>query len=383
MWWIVLLRQWWDLMHGNQLNNDKAPRVAIIGTRGVPAQYGGFETLAENLVRNFKEPISIIVYCSSKRLEEKPTTYRNAKLVYLNLRANGFQSIPYDIVSIVHALRHSDILLIMGVSGALALPILKPWLRKKRVIINVDGLEWKRRKWGSLASRYLRFSEKLAVKYGDVIVADNQCIVEHVHAAYAKKAVLIPYGGDHAQQESLDHSDIKKWFFLEEIYYFSVCRIEPENNIHTILDAFADMPRYPLVIVGNWDGSEYGRRLKNSFDSYMHIYLLDPIYELRTLNKLRSNCRCYIHGHSAGGTNPSLVEAMYLGLPVVAYDVMFNKHTTAFKAEYFKSPETLKELINNLSSERLGSIGMELQKVAYDKYTWRKIVLLYEQLFNF
>ena len=124
--------------------------------------------------------------------------------------------------------------------------------------------------------------------------------------------------------------------FLSENYAFKVCRIEPENNVHLILEAFYKYPLLNIVLVGNWNNSVYGKQLKLQFESFENIYLLEPIYDQNILNQLRSNCYLYIHGHSAGGTNPSLVEAMYLELPIIAYDINYNRETTSNKALYFK-----------------------------------------------
>ena len=119
--------------------------------------------------------------------------------------------------------------------------------------------------------------------------------------------------------------------------HLRVCRIEPENNVHVVLKAFAQLPEKTFVMVGNWNNSEYGKSMKADYGNYSNIHLLDPIYDQVKLDKLRSNCLVYIHGHSAGGTNPSLVEAMYLGRPVIAFDVSYNCVTTENKALYFKN----------------------------------------------
>ena len=154
--------------------------LAIIGTVGVPACYGGFETLVENLLDENEQDKNITVYCSSKSYPEKKTTYKNAQLTYIPLNANGAQSIPYDIFSLMHAAyKKSDNILLLGVSGAIFLPIFRLFSNAK-VITNIDGLEWRRAKWSNSAKKFLKFSEKIAVKYSDVIVADNKAIADYV-----------------------------------------------------------------------------------------------------------------------------------------------------------------------------------------------------------
>ena len=148
-------------------------KVAVIGTVGIPAKYGGFETLTEYLVENSNEDFDFTVYCSKPKYKERPKSYKNSRLVYLPLEANGKSSIPYDALSIIHALFYADVLLVLGVSGAFLLPFVK-FFTKKKIVTNIDGLEWKRDKWGGLAKKYLKKQEAIAVKYSHEVVADNQ-----------------------------------------------------------------------------------------------------------------------------------------------------------------------------------------------------------------
>ena len=166
-------------------------------------------------------------------------------------------------------------------------------------------------------------------------------------------------------------------------YAFTVCRIEPENNLHVILEAFATPPREvpELVIVGNWGNSAYGLDLKARFGAYGHIHLKPPIYDLEKLNRLRGNCKVYLHGHSCGGTNPSLVEAMYMGLPIIAFDVNFNRETTEKQAKYFSSAAELHELCDNLDAEAAREVAARMKEIADRRYTWKRIGELYAELF--
>ena len=149
-------------------------RVTIIGTQGVPAQYGGFESLVENLVgEQCDRDIKYTVFCSSKDLPQQREEYKGAKLKYIPLSANGVQSIPYDMLSLLKVPKETDVILVLGVSGSLILPFFKPF-SKKKFVINIDGLEHRRDKWGKAARWYLKLSEKMAVKYADVIIADNK-----------------------------------------------------------------------------------------------------------------------------------------------------------------------------------------------------------------
>jgi len=356
-------------------------KIAIIGTVGLPAKYGGFETLTEYLTKHVGHRFNFTVYCSSKFYTKKIKKYHNAQLKHIPLNANGTQSIVYDILSIFNALLFADILLILGVSGCVSLPLVK-LISTKKIIVNIDGIEWKRAKWGKFAKWFLKYSENLAVKYADVIISDNKVIQQYVQDTYAVKSELIAYGANHATKVKLTASAIANYPFLSEKYAFKVCRIEPENNIHVILSAFSETKKIPIVIVGNWDNSNYGKNLKLHFSKFKNIYLLDPIYDQNILNQIRSNCYIYVHGHSAGGTNPSLVEAMCLGLPIVAYAVHYNIETTKNKALYFENKKELINILQLLKNDELKLTANELNRVAKDNYTWEIISEKYAALFH-
>lgn len=171
-----------------------------------------------------------------------------------------------------------------------------------------------------------------------------------------------------------------KYPFSSSSYAFTVCRIEPENNIHIILEAFEEEISTPLVIVGNWAYSKYGQNLKKHYGDLRHIFLLDPIYEIEKLNEIRSQCKLYLHGHSCGGTNPSLVEAMYLGLPIAAFDVNFNRETTENQALYFDSSKTLR-LCMKTNDEQLQNVAFAMKEIALRRYRWDRICDCYSRLF--
>ncbi len=350
--------------------------VSIIGSAGIPAQYGGFETLAEQLVINLQNDVEFEVFCSKSAYKQHPTHYQKARLIYIPLNANGIQSIPYDIVSIFRSLK-SDVLLVLGVAGAIIFPFIKLFTRKK-IIAHLDGIEWKRDKWNWIAKKYLKFSEGLAVRYADKVIADNEEIQRYVKDTYRKDSVLIEYGADHF---SIDHNQEKTPDVqLPEEYAFSVCRIEPENNIHLILAAFSTVPMQ-LVIVGNWNRSEYGRSLLQEYSKFANIHLLSPIYNQQKLNTIRAKAKIYVHGHSAGGTNPSLVEAMYLKLPVVAFNVSYNKATTENKAFYFSDKQSLKNIVESLSESALIETAGKMSEIAQRRYRWTIVAEKYRALF--
>ncbi len=356
-------------------------KISIIGTVGVPANYGGFESMVENLIDiKSSNELEYTVYCSSKNYQDKKESYKGAKLEYIPLNANGTQSIIYDVVSLIKASGVSDVILVLGVSGCCFLPIYRLF-SKKKLIINIDGLEHRRNKWGKWTKRFLKFSEKMAVRYADVIVADNKGIQDYVLEEYGKDSELIAYGGDHVMVTQPVNADIvlSEYGLADKSFSFSVCRIEPENNVHLVLEAFKRSGR-SLVFVGNWERSDYGKSLKESYSNCSNIRMFPAIYDLNVLNVLRSNCSSYIHGHSAGGTNPSLVEAMFFGRPIIAYDVVYNRETTENKADYFSSVDNLVDILNN-SMSKSDDNGHLMVEVAEKRYRWEGIVKQYEKLY--
>lgn len=356
--------------------------IAIIGTVGVPGKYGGFETLVENLLRNkYSNDIKYTVVCSSKSYDVKQDSYMGADLKYVNFKANGLQSVIYDIISFFLVCRTSDVILVLGVSGCCILPIFR-FFYKKKLIINIDGLEHKRDKWGKFARKFLKFSEKMAVKYADTIISDNKAIQEYVIKEYGKNSEMIAYGGNHVfgiNNEINEDKILQELGLKEGEYYFSVCRIEPENNLHIILEAFAQCGK-KYVVVGNWYNSPYGQNLLDKYNKYPNIKMLSPIYDVGILYALRSSCKAYIHGHSAGGTNPSLVEAMHFGIPIFTYDVIYNRETTENDALYFKDSRELIEILD-IPAEKLSSISNRMKDIANNRYKWETISKEYEALF--
>ena len=354
-------------------------KVAIVGIQGVPAKYGGFETLVENIIgENCSSNIQYTIFCSAKDYEKRMNSYKGAKINYVPFfHANGAQSTPYDILSMMKCIGRFDTVVILGVSGCLFLPLFRLFYRK-RLIVNIDGLEHRRDKWGRFAKWFLRSSEAMAVRCADVIIADNKGIQTYVSETYHRSSELIAYGGDHVmrnvpeakQAEILDNIKLKR-----QDYAVSVCRIEPENNCHITLEAFAKCGR-ELVFIGNWNHSTYGKELKERYGKCSNIHLLESVYDLDMLFTLRKNAGLYIHGHSAGGTNPSLVEAMFFGCPILAFDVIYNRATTFNKAYYFKNSM---ELITLIAHPHLDGHIMRL--LAEQHYTWKLIAKQYEALY--
>jgi glycosyltransferase involved in cell wall biosynthesis len=358
-------------------------RVAILGTAGIPAAYGGFETLAHNLAdynETLDSPFALEVYCSgASSTTAEQLRWRHTELRYLPISANGVSSIAYDSISLILAvLRSMDVVLLLGVSGAIALPFVRLVSRCK-IVTNIDGMEWRRAKWSRMARWWLRFSEAIAVRYSHQVIADNQVIEEYLAGTYGKACEMIAYGGDHALKHSREDQPRVP---LPDRYALALCRIEPENNVAMLLDAFASNSPLTLVFVGNWKNSGFGRELQERYRGHDRLILLDPIYDQNSLWSIRAGCELYVHGHSAGGTNPSLVEMMHFGVPVLAFDCAFNRFSTDGEAAYFGNAAQLGELVRTMSEERRRGIGAKMRAIARERYTWAAIGKRYFSLFS-
>lgn len=359
--------------------STKPRRVAIIGTVGIPANYGGFETLADRLTEHLASNFDITVYCSSKAYKSKVKFRNKARLHYIPLKANGWQGILYDIWSIFHAIRNNDSLLILGVTGAIVLPFVKKFNTK--TIVHIDGLEWRRLKWRRLAKWFLKMSEGMAIKHADEIILDNEVLLDVLGKFYPKrKYSLIAYGSEthnHGYRRHFNNGLMPK-----QEYAMALCRIVPENNIQNILDAFLDIGTMNLVFIGNWQINTYSRKLYQRYKDHENLDLRDPIYDQSKIEALRQKCKVYIHGHSAGGTNPSLVEAMRSGIPIIAKDVAFNRKTMKSEGLYFSETIDLKQTLNSIDDKHLIGLGKEMKRIAEVNYQWVDIARSYAKIFN-
>ncbi|WP_282193367.1 DUF1972 domain-containing protein [Alistipes indistinctus] len=355
--------------------------VAILGCVGIPANYGGYETLAQNLVEGKqREDIQYVVYCSSKAYSVKMKEYHGARLVYCPFKANGWQSPIYDALTYVHAYFTCDTIVTLSSMGSFVVPLLRIF-GKRRIIANYDGMELHRDKWGLLPRIVIRISQKCTSWFASYHIADNDAIAPILKESYGVESKIIEYGGDNAFPVKDDIVLRSKYNLEPQSYYFNVARIEPENNIDKILSAFEKLSDKQLVLVGNWQKNDYAKDLYQRYSNTANIKLFNPIYAPDEINLLRSNCKVYIHPHSVGGTNPSLVEAMSLGLPIITFDVIFNRTTTENKALYFKTADALRETILTLRDEQVSAVGNSMLEIARRRYRWATIIAKYEELY--
>ena len=363
----------------------KKKKVAIIGTNGIPAKYGGFETLTEYLTKYLNEEYDLSVYCSKTSKNNRLKTYNNSRLIYLPFKANGWQSMIYDSISIIHAFFVSDILVILGFSGFFAFPF-KIFFRGK-IVSNIGGIEWKKvrgkKSWAPIEIFFKKWFERICVHFSDVIIVDNKVTYDYVKSTYDINSILAEYGGDHATYVPKSEELILKYSFLEKKYDVTVSRAQEDMNIHLLIEAYKEIPERNLVIVSNWEISDYGIKLKKeNKDKYSNIFLLDSVYDLTELNAIRSNGQLYLHTHSLCGSAPSLIEAMYLGLPVICFDVETTRATTEEKSLYFKDIRSLKYILSKLNDNMIIELGKEMQSIAIRRYNWKRITDLYRKCIN-
>jgi glycosyltransferase involved in cell wall biosynthesis len=347
-------------------------KIFIIGSAGIPARYGGFETFAENVASNLNINSTKIIACSRSlySYSERKKNLPYSKRFFIPLKANGFISLIYDLWALIYARHYSspgDCILILGIVPPIYIPFM-PRLKKRKLIVHIDGLEWQRAKWGNAGKRFLLFAYQASLKYSHSLILDNKALTDFIPTKYQYKISLIAYGGDHLPK-ALD-------FPLPSSgnYALVIARSEPENNLELILETFVDYPSMPLVIISNYRNTAYGKRIFRKYKDLINISFIDAIYNNPALlQAYRVQCKVYIHGHSAGGTNPSLVEALYSGLPVIAWDNAFNRSATDNKALYFNSGESLISIVNALNENMLQDLRKKLSDFAKKEYRWKKV----------
>lgn len=356
-------------------------KLAIIGTDGLPARYGGFETFAmEVSPRIARLGHEVLVVGSSIGRPESETLPEGVKVRNLPLRANGMASIPYDIASFATVCRWADAVLLLGVSAGPFVPIMRKLTRGGNLVVNVDGLESRRAKWSRLGKRYLATAESLAIRGARHIVADNTAIAELIQQSHGRASNIIAYGNDHVIHITDSERDevLKERFGLTyNNYLLTVARIEPENNIGMMMEAIPRSSDLPYVVLGNFDSSSYGQGL---IERYRNNPLIRPVaasYDPVSLAALRSGCRAYLHGHSVGGTNPSLVEILPYGRPTLSYDCSFNRYTLNDSGAFFSSTDELAAL---LDTGRLEQFTPPAALQIDPRYQWQAIAERYAAL---
>jgi len=351
--------------------------IGVVGTVGVPCRYGGFETLAEQLAYHIRPSrVRLVLYCQRSAYPEirgqADTQFLGHQRVFLPLRANGPGSLLHDALAMLHAalVARVDVMLVLGYSGAWVLPLMRLLRPNMLIVTNIDGMEWRRDKFGPWAKRVLRWLEHCSVRFSHRVIADNAALVPLVQSIHpGLQPLLIAYGGDHTIV-----SPTASAVSAGPPYYLSLARIEPENNCEMILKAFESEPLCRLVFVGNWNASKFGRDLKSRYALCPNLKLLDAVYDRAALAELRAGACGYVHGHSVGGTNPSLVEALFHTSRILAFDCSFNRSTLDGHGVYFADAESLGKL---LRSDVNCEMSPWVMQVLRQRFRWDTIVQAY------
>ena len=377
--------------------------VFIIGSRGLPAQYGGFETFVDQLVSHQMSPdIQYHVACLSNDQAYQHFDYKGVDCFSIKAPKLGpARVIAYDMMAINYALKvikkqgiKKPIFYILGNTiGAFVAPFARKIHKMGgRFYINPDGLEWKRAKWAKPIQAYLKYSEKIMTRHADLVISDNPGIESYIKEAYPwSKTTYIAYGTD-LSPTSLTSQDRKvrelyqKWQTQEKNYYLILGRFVPENNYETAIREFmASSSKRDLVIICNQEGNPYFEelRVRTGFDLDPRVKFVGTVYDQDLLKYIRKEAFAYIHGHEVGGTNPGLLEALAQTDLNLVLGVSFNQTVAKDTAQYWtKETGNLAHLINQVDSLKDVSEWGQLAKANMKQnFTWKKIVGEYEELF--
>jgi glycosyltransferase involved in cell wall biosynthesis len=346
------------------MNNKK---LSILGIRGIPAQHGGFETFAEKFALYLvKKGWSITVYCQQLGDGEiHQDSWLGIDRVHIPVKQEGsLGSLLFDLKSILHTRRLDGKKLTLGYNTAIFNVILR--LSGHTNFINMDGLEWRREKWSLPIKIWLYINERLGCLIGNHLVADHPVIEDHLATRVSRKKItMIPYGA--TAIESANLAVLEKYNLLPNQFVIVIAIPRPENLILEIVKGFCQQPRSEkLVLLGHYDpdSNDYHRKIINAANS--DVLFLGAIYDKEITDALRFYCKIYVHGHTVGGTNPSLVEALGASSAILAHDNHFNRWVTDNQSEYFRDSEDCGAKFTALLSDE-GKI-MRLKKASRKRF---------------
>jgi len=358
--------------------------LRILGTRGVPAAHGGFETFAEHLALYLvMHGWRVVVYCQKDGTGPVyEDTWQGIERVRIPVAQTGPKgTIVFDWKATAHAAPFGDLCLTLGYNTAAFCAL----LRMKGVpnLINMDGIEWSRAKWGPVAKTWFWLNDWAGCWLGNHLVADHPKIKEHLKSRWLRedKITMIPYGADAVTDA---HAEKVSVLGLEPMRYLTViARAEPENSLLEIVKGFSKKPRgYQLAVLGNYDPEKnaYHRAVMDAAGA--EVLFLGAIYDKAVVRALRFHSVAYIHGHQVGGTNPSLIEAMGAGNPVIAHDNPFNRWVAGDSARYFSDADACSDRLDEVlqSPSVLGEMKQGILQRHQEEFTWEKVLAEYEAL---
>jgi len=358
-------------------------RVAMVGTRGVPARYGGFETCVEEVGRRLVEAgHEVVVYCrppEGEKAQDQPDEYLGMQLVHLPaVRHRVLETLSHTAVSLFHrSIADVDCAIVFNAGNAPLIPLLRA--HGIPVATHVDGLEWRRSKWSKIGRSYYRAVESLAVRWSDALIADAVGIADYYRTEFAAPTELIAYGAPVITDPGSDR--VTELGLDPKGYHLVVARFEPENHVLEIVRGYvASEAKLPLVVVGSSPyGLEYTAEIEAAANE--NVRLLGAVWDQAELDQLYANALSYAHGHSVGGTNPSLLRAAGAGAYVIAYDCIFNREVLNGDGDYFRTPEELGALLvaSELEPQQAVELG-SFAREAIRRYDWDDVARRYEAL---
>ncbi len=360
-------------------------RIGILGTRGIPNAYGGFEQFAENVSTRLVDlGHEVGVYCSSSHPYQEQQ-FKGVQLIHCydpeDKMGTAGQFI-YDLNCILSARKQKfDVLLQLGYTSSSVWHWLLP-KKHSQIITNMDGLEWKRTKFSSKVQTFLKYAERWAVNSSHHLVADSLGIQSYLKNKHSVESTYIAYGAENCAMPSEDI--LSEYNVTPNEYHMLVARMEPENNIEMILDGVVQSEnKQPFLVIGNV-GNDFSKYLISKFQHTGNIWFIGGVYNQQHLDALRWYSRLYFHGHSVGGTNPSLLEAMASNAIIAAHKNEFNAGVLGQDAFYFSSPSEVGELLSKVADnqEFVDFAKQENRKKIKEQFSWEKITQEYEQLFQ-
>jgi glycosyltransferase involved in cell wall biosynthesis len=353
----------------------------MIGTRGIPARYGGFETAVEEVsLRLVDRGHEVTVYNRADR--RGAHSWRGVDVVELPaIRKQQLETLSHTFLSVLHARRqHIDAAIVFNAANSFFVPILT-WAGVPTAL-HMDGLEWQRSKWSRVGKTYYRLAERRGVRVADALVADAQGIADYYQQRHAASTELIAYGAPIRPAKEEDAAAISRFGVQPNEYHLVVARFEPENHVAEIVRGYVTSDaKLPLLVVGsNPYPGEYTQTIEG-LATDERVRLTGSIWDQELLDALYANCRSYLHGHSVGGTNPSLLRAMGAGAPCIAWDVAFNREVLS-SGFYFSDVADLKQHLRAVEEDELDALAMgEANRVrASSAYNWDDVAMKYEAL---
>jgi glycosyltransferase involved in cell wall biosynthesis len=358
-------------------------KIAILGTRGIPNSYGGFEQCAEKLSILFvKKGHDVTVYNPAEH-EYQKDSLDGVKIVRVFSNEKKLKLLNvfiFDYLCLKHALQQQfDIVLELGYHPAALFYYLKK-AGKPKILTNMAGMEWWRSKWNYYTRKIIRYCEKLAVQKSDAIIADNRGIQEYFSKEYGVNSVCIAYGADLFYNP--DPNQLAAYGVEKYAYDILIARFQRDNNIEMVLDGLLlSGSNVPLLVVGN-NTNSYGKYLRSKFEHHATIKFMGGIYDYQALNSLRWYSRLYFHGHSCGGTNPSLLEAMASSAYIISYDNTFNRYVLQDGGLYFRNAHELAGHINGFALDNRTEFVQKNRDRIQKEYDWGKIADEYLDAFT-